>query len=153
MNLRKRLEDLEGRTIAARPSAEWSREKVAEKVVDELDFAHATTSPVYLCDAEFGAVGMDGVDDLPEWLRPRVRMRPWEDVRHRYGGSPERPFEGWRERARKHGERVEAYIRESKQRDRELLEDNRASVGLPPLTSGQVSESGLEGTSWGEGHR
>lgn len=147
-SVRRRVEDLEGRAAAARPSAAWSREEIAERVVDELDFAHATDSPVNLCDAELEALGMDGVDDLPGWLRPRVLMRPWEGVRHRYQGPPERPFGGWREQVRKHRERVEARMRESKQRDRELLEDNRAACSLSPLTPEQISEWGLGGTAW-----
>lgn len=99
-------------------------------------------------------MGMDGADDLPDWVRPRVRMRPWEEVRHRYEGPPGRSFEGWRGQVKQHEEQVEARIGESKQRDRGLLEDNRAACGLLPLTPEQISEWGLEGTAreeWDDG--
>ena len=46
-------------------------------------------------------------------------------------------------------ERHQAFVAETKQRDRELLEENRASVGLAPLTLEQLVEYELEGTRWG----
>ena len=51
----------------------------------------------------------------------------------------------------KEEERLRAFVAESKQRDRELLETNRASVGLPPLTPEELVENELENTKWGEG--
>jgi hypothetical protein len=45
-------------------------------------------------------------------------------------------------------EQVEARDRECRQGDRDLLERNRASVGLPPLTPDEVRRNGLEGTAW-----
>lgn len=49
-------------------------------------------------------------------------------------------------------EEQRAFAERSRQGDRELLERNRAAVGLPPLTPEQITEWGLEGTAWeGEG--
>jgi hypothetical protein len=45
-------------------------------------------------------------------------------------------------------ERLRVFVADTKQRDRELLERNRASVGLPPLTPEQVVEYELEETKW-----
>lgn len=45
-------------------------------------------------------------------------------------------------------ERLRALVAEAKQRDRELLERNRASVGLQPLTPEQIAKNGLEETTW-----
>jgi hypothetical protein len=45
-------------------------------------------------------------------------------------------------------EQVEARDRERRQGDWDLLERNRASVGLPPLTPGEVRRNELEGTAW-----
>ena len=47
--------------------------------------------------------------------------------------------------------RLRAFVAETKQRDRELLEANRASVGLPPLTPEELVKYELEDTKWGEG--
>ena len=150
-SVRFRLESLEARTARAPFAPGWSREEVAEKVLDEIDFAVATDSPLDLCEGELEAIGAGGVGDLPGWLQPRVCVRPptWGTVRHRYEEPP--PFVGWRENVRRHEERVRAFEEASKQRDRELLETNRASVGLPPLTAGELTELGLEGTEWGRG--
>ena len=52
---------------------------------------------------------------------------------------------------RRSEERLRAFVADAKQRDRQLLEENRASVGLPPLSPGQLAEYGLEGTRWTEG--
>lgn len=149
-SIRRRVEDLEGRAASATPSPEWSREEMAERVLDQIDFAVATDSPVVLCEAELEAVGVAGVGDLPEWLRPRIQipLPAWGKVRHRYEDPPQRPFEGWRERVDKHQERVEERCRESKQRDRELLERNRAACGLPALTPEQISQWELKETRW-----
>ena len=46
-------------------------------------------------------------------------------------------------------ERLRAFSAASKQRDRELLETNRASVGLPPLTPEELVKNELEDTKWG----
>ncbi len=51
----------------------------------------------------------------------------------------------------RHEEGVRAFVAATKQEDRQLLEANRASVGLPPLTPEQLADYGLEGTAWGEG--
>ena len=45
-------------------------------------------------------------------------------------------------------EQVEAWDRERRQKDRDLLERNRASGGLSPLTPGEVRRNELEGTAW-----
>ena len=93
-------------------------------------------------------------EDLPGWAREHFeRMDPArQDGRERWlFENRVVPFEPWRERVRRHEEHVRAFEEESKQRDRELLERNRASVGLRPLTPGQIAEWGLEGIAWGEG--
>ena len=61
------------------------------------------------------------------------------------------PFEPWRERVRRAEDQQRRYAEECRQRDRELLERNRAACGLPPLAPEQIEEWGLEGTAWGEG--
>ena len=58
------------------------------------------------------------------------------------------PFEPWRERVRRAEEEQRASAQRSRQRDRALLERNRASVGLPPLTPEQLAEWGLGETVW-----
>ena len=45
-------------------------------------------------------------------------------------------------------EQVEARDAEGRQRDRDLLQSNRASVGLPPFSPDEVRRNGLEGTAW-----
>ena len=45
-------------------------------------------------------------------------------------------------------EQIEARDRERRQGDRNLLERNRASVGLPLLTPDEVRRYELEGTAW-----
>ena len=45
-------------------------------------------------------------------------------------------------------ERLRAFVAETKQRDRDLLERNRASVGLPLLTPEELAKNGLEETKW-----
>ncbi len=124
---------------------------MAAKVLDEIDFVAATASPVNLCEGELEALRAGGLDELPEWLQPLVRLVPADrgEVRRRYEDPP--PFEGWREKVRRHQESARAFAEASKQGDRELLETNRASVGLPPLTPEQLARYGLEGTCWGEG--
>jgi hypothetical protein len=94
-------------------------------------------------------------EDLPGWAREHFgRMDPARQEERERWLLEHRvvPFEPWRERVRRHEERVRARQEESRQGDRELLERNRASVGLPPLTPEQITKWGLEGTAWeGEG--
>jgi hypothetical protein len=45
-------------------------------------------------------------------------------------------------------EQVEARNAERRQRDRDLLESNRAFVKLSPFTPDEVRRNGLEGTAW-----
>ncbi len=150
-NIRRRIEGLEGHVAVAPFAPGWTREEIAAKVLDEIDFALATNSPVSLSEGELDAVGARGVDELPGWLQPLVRLVPPDrgEVRHRYKDPP--PFEGWRDKVRRHEEGVRAFVEASKQEGRELLEKNRASVGLPPLTPEQVARCELEGTCWGGG--
>ncbi len=149
----RRIARLEEQTAGAEPARHWPREDMREKVLDELDFALATDSPVALCREELALLGAGDPSELPERLRRLVWLQPpthWQ-IAKRYEGPPQRPFEGWRDRARRHEERVRDFVEEAKQGDRELLETNRASVGLPPLTPEQITEWGLEGTVWREG--
>lgn len=149
LNIEKRIEGLEAR-IGTRLAPEWTPEDMREKVLDELDFALATGSPVHLCRDELALLGVDSADGLPDQLRRFVVLRPptWGEIKHRYKDPPRRPFESWRERVRQHEERVRAFVEEGRQRDRELLETNRASVGLPPLSAEQIEIWCLEGTIW-----
>ena len=43
--------------------------------------------------------------------------------------------------------------KKSKQRDRDLLEENRSACGIPPLNPEEVRACELEGTVWGGGER
>lgn len=169
--LSKRLARLEEQ--AREDLARWDGERwpVAEQlaaVADELDF-HATFGTVAICtDREINLLaalaadgGLDGPvlslnaspEDLPAGLREHVqRMDPRsQERRDRWLFENRHSFEPWREKVRRVQEEQRAYVAEAKQRDRELLERNRASVGLPALTPGQIAQWGLKGTKW-EGH-
>ena len=77
MGLRRRLEGLEERAAAKmEPAPEWAPEDVREKVLDELDSALATDSPVALCREELAAPGVGDLDELPEPLRRLVWLEP-----------------------------------------------------------------------------
>lgn len=143
------LEEQAGNGLAP----DWTPEEMREKVLDELDFALSTDSPVYLCRDELVLLGVDSVSGLPEKLQRLVDLRPhtWGEIKHRYKEPPQRPFENWREKVSKQNERVRVFVEETKQCDRELLENNRASVGLPPLTAEQVEKWDLEDTIWAGG--
>ncbi|HEV8045895.1 MAG TPA: hypothetical protein VGP38_11980 [Rubrobacter sp.] len=98
------------------------------------------------------ASGLVGVDDLPEgvreyWERMETSEQP-ERERRSYEGWPaaKERREYWRHSFS--DEQVRARSEESKRRDRELLERNRAACGLPPLTPGQIEEWGLAETLW-----
>lgn len=133
-----------------RGGGEWTGSHSGE-VVAFVEYGDETFS--------FEISGDLAVEDLPDHLRDHVsRMDP--------SLQPERErerFEEWEERRRERAERPERLAREeaerrarteeSRQRGRELLERNRASVGLPPLTPQQITEWDLEGTTWGEGER
>ncbi|MGH3147400.1 MAG: hypothetical protein ACRDTR_16510, partial [Rubrobacter sp.] len=87
------------------------------------------------------------MEDAREYVE---RMDPHhQEERDRWLFEKRHDFEPWREGVRRGEEEQRAYAEKSRQRDRELLESNRASVGLPPLTSAQISGWGLEGTTWG----
>ena len=121
------------------PAPEWAPEDVREKVLDELDLALATESPVHLCREELAAPGVGALDELPERLRYIVRLRPptWGQIVKRYEDPPQKPFVGWREVERWHGERVRAFEEEVRRRDEELIAQNRRACGLPPLEGGE----------------
>ena len=152
-NIRRRLASLEGQVSGIQFAPGWSQEEIEEKVLDEIDFALSTRSPVSLCNDELEALDVGTVSDLPEWLQPHVDLRPptWGTIRHRYKYPPEHPFESWRERVRKRQEGSEEHRKQSKQRDRNLLEENRAACGIAPLTPEEVRRYELEGTVWGGG--
>jgi hypothetical protein len=87
-------------------------------------------------------------DDLPEWTREHVeRIDPKDqDRRDRWLYEMRHYFKRDREERPKREEERRRRSRESKQSDRELLERNRASVGLPPLTPEQIEAWGLQET-------
>jgi hypothetical protein len=91
------------------------------------------------------------VSDLPEYLRLLVWIRPpsWGQIAHRYEDPPTRPFEAWRVRVRRIEGEHRVFAQEAMRRDRELLEENRAAVGLGPLGAewekDQARVYGLEG--------
>lgn len=118
-----------------RPAPDWTPEEMREKVLDELDFALATDSPVHLCRDELALFGVVSVDGLPEQLQRLVLLRPpaWGEIKHRYKEPPQRPFKSWRETVRKRWESVRAFEEESGRRDRELIAENRRACGLSPL--------------------
>lgn len=92
------------------------------------------------------------LEDLPEGVRKHFeRMDPGrqaERERFLYGdryraAEHRRRMRHWE----LHGEEEQCMRREeSKRRDRELLERNRAACGLPPLTPEQIQEWGLAAT-------
>lgn len=133
MGLRRRLEGLEEQAVGIKPAPEWTPEELREKVLDELDFALATDSPVSLCREELAALGAGDPSELPEPLRRLVGLAPYAVIAKRYGGPPQKPFVGWREGVRKHRERVRAFEEETRRRDAELIAENRRACGLPPL--------------------
>lgn len=96
------------------------------------------------------------VEDLPEGVREHFeRMDPDEQpARERWLHANWSAAKERREHWRRYfsDEQVRARREESKRRDRELLERNRAACGLPPLTPDQLARWDLEGTR-GEGDR
>lgn len=125
----------------------WPLEDQLEDVLDYLAFHWSLGPPAVCTDREINL--LEAVEDLPEEVRGHVkRMDPKR--------QPEREawlYATWRERKQEREERPERLKRqeeerrarhaESKRRDRELLERNRASVGLPPLTQEQIEKCGL----------
>jgi hypothetical protein len=101
------------------------------------------------------ASGYVRVEDLPEgvreyWARLDPKEQPGRDERlYREWPAAKERREYWRHYYS--DEQVRARSEEVRRRDRELLERNRASVGLAPLSPEQLVECGLEGTRWGEG--
>lgn len=154
MSLRGRLQRLEEGARSSSPSrwdgAEWRAADQLAQVADEVDF-HAAFGTVYRCtDREAALLESAG---LLEAAGPHVeRMAPKDQERREaWLFERRRDFEPWREKvARVEGEH-RAYAAASKQRDRELLERNRASCGLPHLTAEQITAWGLEGTTRGAG--
>lgn len=112
---------------------------------------------VALASGEDGSAGLRAdaerfvvVEDLPEWARDYwVRLDPEKQPAH-----DRLLHDGW-PAAKKHREWV-AYAgseeqickrrKEWRQKERDFLERNRASVGVPPLTPEEVVKNGLEGT-------
>ncbi len=141
MGLNNRLERLEERVAGMKPAPGWTPEKMIERLLDDLDFALATHSPEYLSHDELALLGVDHPRDLPERVRNLVWLRPPGSgmVAKRYEKPPQEPFESWRDRVRKHRERVRAFVEESVRRDAELMAENRKACGLPPLEEAFVS--------------
>ncbi len=148
-----RLEERARDTLAARFGPDdWPHEDQLEAVLDYLDF-HVTFGTVAVCtDRELSLLSAVP-EGLPEEVREHVeRMDPKrQEERDRREYEGRRDFLPWRDCVRQVEEEHRAYAKESRQRDRELLERNRVSVGLPALTLEQIGAWGLEGTSWGEG--
>ena len=149
-----RLERIAAEMPARWDPAEWPAECQLAAALDYLDFQAAFGDEAVCTDRELGLLE-EAAGGLPEGWRGHVRRM---DPRHQE--ERERwlfenrvvPFEPWRERVRRRLEEQSAFAERSRQRDRELLERNRASVGLPPLTPEQIIEMELEGTAWeGEG--
>ena len=153
----RRIRDLERRAAAETPArwdpAEWPAEDQLAAALDHLDFHAAFGDEAVCTDRELGLLE-GAAEELPEGRRDRARrMDPaYQEKRERWlFENRVVPFEPWRERVRRRHEEQRAFAERSRQGDRELLERNRASVGLPPLTPAQLEEWGLEGTAWGEG--
>ena len=153
----RRIRDLERRAAADTPArwdpAEWPAECQLAAALNYLDFHAAFGTEAVCTDRELGLLE-EAAEELPEGWRGRVRrMDPvYQEERERWLFEHRIvPFEPWRERVRRRHEEQRAFAERSRQRDRELLERNRASVGLPPLTPEQITELELEGTAWGEG--
>ena len=150
--IERRLERLKEQMPAAWEAVPepWPLEDQFEDVLDYLSFHWSLGSPAVCTDREINL--LDAVEDLPEEVRKHVkRMAPKR--------QPERErwlYANWQERKQEREERPERLKRqeeerraraaESKRRDRELLERNRASVGLPPLTPEQLEKWGLQET-------
>jgi hypothetical protein len=118
--------------------------------LEEVGF-HATFGTVYPCtDREAALLEGAGLVGAAEEHTERTDPRD-QERRERWLFANRHGFEPWREKVRCVEEQQRAYAEASKQRDRELLEENRAAVGLPPLTLEQITKSGLEGTTRGEG--
>ena len=133
--LRKRLEALEAQSVRTKTAPGWTPEKMTEKVIDELDFAATTNSPVYLSRYELELLGVEDPRELPDRVRDLVRIHPtgYGFIAKRYADAPEEPFESWREKVRKHRELVQAFVEESRRRDAALIARNRKACGLLPL--------------------
>lgn len=147
MERRVRRLEVKGAHSGGRAAPHWTPEDTTLKVLDEMDFAVATNSPMEICEEELEAVGVRDLSELPDAVRPHIVLQPSTcgAIRKRYEGLPA-AFESWRDKVARYQEQVEARVKESKQRDRGLLKDNRAACRLPPLTSEQLAEYGLEGT-------
>ena len=143
-----RLEELASPEGLAEELPGWPLDAELAAALDHLDF-HVTFGTVAACtDRELCLLG--AVDGLPEGWRGHVRRiapaRQEERDRREYENR--RDFEPWRERVRRRAEEQRAFAERSRQRDHELLERNRASVGLPPLSPEQIADWGLEGARW-----
>jgi hypothetical protein len=116
-------------------------------VFGHLAPVHAATLEIYQLDEEYSALLLGGG---PESIRAFVRRMPLEEqgvqdmLIAAQLADPDAP-DLW-ERLRRQEEEHKRRSAESKQRDRELLERNRASVGLPPLTPEELEKWGLKDT-------
>lgn len=92
------------------------------------------------------------VEDLPEGIRERwERLDPERQTKRERQLFERRRLPGEptiREQVRMREEEAREYSKRSKQRDRDLLERNRAACGIAPLTPEQISKWDLEGTHW-----
>lgn len=150
--LRRHVEHLEDLAGASPGRQEpWPVEDQLAAVLDRLDF-HMTFGTVAPCtDRELNLISGTFPEGVPDEVREyagRVDPRRQEE-RDRREYERRHDFRPWRERVRQAEEEHRAYAERSRQGDRELLESNRASVGLPPLTPEQIERWGLEGTTWG----
>ena len=118
-------------------------------VLDHVDFHTAFGTVAVYTDRELNLISKAFPGGVPERVRGHVKRmdpkRQEERDRKKYEGRHD--FIPWRERVRKVEEERRAYVKASKQGDRELLERNRAACGLPPLTPDQVTRWGLAGTA------
>jgi len=154
-SLKRRLQQLEAQNPDPAELADfgdsWPLEDQLAQVADTLDLYihfHSGDDIQYpATDRELHLLGLLCVEkglnedaaQLPEWVWEHVkRMEPKDQAeRDRWlCANRERPFVSWRERVRRHEEAQKRRAEESRRRDRELLERNRAAVGLPPLEEG-----------------
>ncbi len=147
----ERLEDLAGGVPGS--WGPWPAEDQLEAIVDYLDF-HMTFGTVAMCtDRELDLISAAFPEGVPERVREHVERidpaRQGERDRREHGRRHD--FQPWRESVRLAEEEHRAYAVRSRQRGRELLERNRASVGLPPLAPEQLEKWGLAGTTWSRG--
>jgi hypothetical protein len=170
MSIHRRLERLEAQNPNPAELTDfgdaWPLDDQLAQVADMLDFFisfhsrdtiryQATDRELHLLGLLCAANGSEAGDSsarspggLPEWTREHFeRMDPKEQPhRDRRLFEMRSGFEPWREKVRRAEEEQQRRSAESKRCSRELLERNRVSVGLPPLTPEQVEEYGLQGT-------